>query len=258
MTINAIPAHGERVKIAEQIYVASLALMFFTVCTGASAASDAGSLLELQSGWRMAQASETSSDGALVSVPGYDASKWSVIRQMPSTVLQTLEDNGVYKDLYYGMNLTATVPHDLWKYNWWYRTVFTAPKGREVYSLIFKGINYRADVWLNGRKIADRSQVVGMYNSFEFDVSKYIKPTGANVVAVKVTPERRLPDTDGVELGGSWLDCINWKYIGYHNPEKKVDISFVPDRNAGVRKRVYLSSTGKISVRNPYVATDLL
>src|SRR5438105_11207224 len=33
--------------------------------------------------------------------------------------------------------------------------------------------------------------------------------------------------------------------------------SFVPDRNAGVWKRVLLSSTGPVTVRNPYVATDL-
>ena len=36
-----------------------------------------------------------------------------------------------------------------------------------------------------------------------------------------------------------------------------MDISFVPDRNAGVWKRVFLSSTGAVTIRNPYVATDL-
>lgn len=222
-----------------------------------SKAADSGNMTELQSGWRMMSASHVSEDGATISQPAFSAANWYVIQEMPSTVLQTLEDNGVYKDLYFGMNLATAVPQDLWKQDWWYRTTFTAPSGRDVYSLIFKGINYRADIWLNGRRVADRSQVVGMYNSFEFDVSKYIKPGAGNVLAVKVTPEQRLPDSDGVELGDSWLDWINWKYIGYHNAEKKVDVSFVPDRNAGVWKRVYLSSTGKIAVRNPYVSTNL-
>jgi exo-1,4-beta-D-glucosaminidase len=36
-----------------------------------------------------------------------------------------------------------------------------------------------------------------------------------------------------------------------------VDISFAPDRNAGVWKRVFLSSTGAVTIRDPYVATDL-
>jgi exo-1,4-beta-D-glucosaminidase len=181
---------------------------------------------------------------------------------MPATVLQVLEDDSVYKNLYQGMNLVA--PGDLWKQDWWYRTIFSAPAGRDVYSLIFKGINYRADIWLNGHKIADSSQVVGMYDSFEFDVTKFIRVDAANVLAVKVTPERGLLSEDGmvvgdhpVELADSWLDWINWKYIGYHDAERKLNIPFVPDRNAGVWKRVFLSTTGPVTLRNPYVATDL-
>ncbi|GAC1625961.1 MAG: carbohydrate-binding protein [Candidatus Acidiferrum sp.] len=205
----------------------------------------------------MAAASDVSSDAALVSDPSFDASKWYLIQEMPATVLQTLEDNGVYKNLYYGMNLSLAVSNDLWKRDWWYRSTFVAPGGRDVYSLIFKGINYRADIWLNGHKVADRSKVVGMYNSFEFDVSEYINPGGNNVLAVKVTPEQRLRDLNGVELADSWLDWINWKYLGYQDPEKHEALSFVPDRNAGVWKRVYLSSNGKVTLRNPYVATEL-
>ena len=174
---------------------------------------------------------------------------------MPATVLQILEENGVYKNLYYGMNLAT--PGDLWKQDWWYRTTFVAPPGREVYSLIFKGINYRADIWLNGHKVANRAAVVGMYDAFEFNVTEFIQAGRPNVLAVKVTPEQSLSGENGIELGDSWLDWINWKYLGYHDPEKHLDISFVPDRNAGVWKRVFLSSTGAVTIRNPYVTTDL-
>ena len=66
-----------------------------------------------------------------------------------------------------------------------------------------------------------------------------------------------LEGENGIELGDSWLDWINWKYLGYHDPEKHLDIPFVPDRNAGVWKRVFLSSTDAVTIRNPYVATDL-
>ena len=94
-----------------------------------------------------------------VSQAGFDASHWYTAQHMPATVLQILQENGVYKNLYYGMNLAT--PGDLWKQDWWYRTTFTAPAGRDVYSLIFKGINYRADIWLNGHKVANRATVVG-------------------------------------------------------------------------------------------------
>ncbi|MGH9435351.1 MAG: hypothetical protein ACRD06_05065, partial [Terriglobia bacterium] len=91
-----------------------------------------------------------------------------------------------------------------------------------------------------------------MYNSFEFIVSEHVKSGQINVLAVKVTPEQKLPGIDGVELADSWLDWINWKYIGYQDPKRHIDISFPPDRNAGVWKRVFLSSTGKVLLRNPY------
>ena len=98
--------------------------------------TDSPNLMELQSGWRMSSADNISVDDGLVSRPTLDVSKWYVVERMPATVLQILEDNGVYKDLYYGTNLAT--PKDLWKHDWWYRTTFTAPSGRDVYSLIFK------------------------------------------------------------------------------------------------------------------------
>ncbi len=221
----------------------------------ASAAPESPNLTELKSGWRMTSARNVSVDDSQVSLPSFDASKWYAAQHMPATVLQILEENGVYKNLYFGMNLAT--PGELWKQDWWYRTTFTAPAGRETYSLIFKGINYRADIWLNGHKVANRATVVGMYSEFEFNVTEFVARGGSNVLAVKITPEQSLGGENGIELGDSWLDWINWKYLGYHDPAKNLDIPFVPDRNAGVWKRVFLSSTGPVTIRNPYVATDL-
>lgn len=221
-------------------------------------------LTEIAQGWRLASGDQVSGDDAAVSSPEFDASHWYEVHHMPATVLAVLEEDGLYKDLYSGTNLVN--PGDLWKKDWWYRTAFTAPQGREVYSLIFKGINYRADIWLNGRKIADKSQAVGMYNSFEFDVSKFILPGKQNILAVKVVPEQAIPKVvagdpirveGSVELGDTWLDWLNWKYIGVHDPITGYGFSFPPDRNAGVWKRVYLSTTGAVSIRNPYVESEL-
>lgn len=221
-------------------------------------------VVELAQGWRLMPADQVTGEDAAVSSHAFDVSHWYEIRHMPATVLEILQEDSVYKDLYNGMNLVT--PGDLWKKDWWYRTTFSAPAGGEVYSLIFKGINYRADVWLNGQKIADKSQVVGMYNTFEFDVSKLIQPGKENILALKITPEQEIPKVvpgdpirvEGpVELGDTWLDWLNWKYIGVHDPATGLGFSFPPDRNAGVWKRVYLSTTGPISIRNSYVATDL-
>ena len=230
-------------------------LLLFVLPPQAFSTPESPNLTELESGWRMTSAKNVNVDDSLVSKPDFDASHWYPAPHMPATVLQILQENGVYKNLYNGMNLAT--PGDLWKQDWWYRTTFNAPAGRDVYSLIFKGINYRADVWLNGHKVANRATVAGMYDEFEFNVTEFIVPGGSNVLAVKITPEQSLEGENGIELGDSWLDWINWKYLGYQDPQKHVDISFVPDRNAGVWKRVLLSSTGAVTIRNPYVATDL-
>ena len=237
-------------------------------CGEAAAASSSASptpnWMELANGWRITSADQVSAPDAAVSLPGFDVSHWYAVRHMPATVLEILEDNGVYKDLYYGVNLVT--PGELWKKDWWYRTTFSAQPDRQVYSLIFKGINYRADIWVNGQKAADRSQVVGMYNSFELDISNLLRPSGENVLALRITPEQPIPRPEPakpgfsgttVELGDAWLDWLNWKYIGVNDPKTGLGFSFPPDRNAGIWKRVYLSSTGPVSIRNPYVATDL-
>jgi exo-1,4-beta-D-glucosaminidase len=177
---------------------------------------------------------------------------------MPATVLEILQEDGVYSNLYVGTNM-LNVPPDLYQQDWWYRTTFKAPAG-ECYTLEFPGINYRAEIWLNGRKIADNKQIVGMYAGHELNVTPWIKRGSRNVLAVKVTPEQLVQDVDGVELADSWFDWINWKYIGFKG-RKRVNtgagVSFVPDRNAGVWKPVYLRVTGGVSVNHPLVNSDL-
>jgi exo-1,4-beta-D-glucosaminidase len=148
----------------------------------------------------------------------------------------------------------------LYKQDWWYRTVFTAPAGYSTYTLEFPGINYRAEIWINGQKVADSKQVVGMYAAHELNVTEWIKPGSANALAVKVTPEQLIQDVDGVELADSWFDWINWKYLGYkgkYTRKHMFDASFVPDRNAGIWKPVYLKTTGEVALENPAVNSEL-
>ena len=151
------------------------------------------------------------------------------------------------------------MPQDLYKQDWWYRTTFTAPAGHTTYLLELPGINYRAEVWLNGRLVADSTQIVGMHNAHELDVARWILPGVPNTLAIKVTPERALQDINGVELADSWWDWINWNYLGYQGPGKNPDRgnSFVSDRNAGIWKPVYLKVAGAVSLGSAVVNTEL-
>jgi exo-1,4-beta-D-glucosaminidase len=215
--------------------------------------------IELAGGWQLSSARGLRADGASLSRADFQESGWHPIRRMPATVLEVLEDDGTYPDLYYGNNLAQNVPHDLYQQDWWYRTTFQAPAGHTTYQLDFPGINYRAEIWLNGYLVADSTQVVGMHSDHQVDVTRWIKRGEPNALAVKVTPEQALQDINGVELADSWYDWINWNYLGYQGPGKNPanGNSFVPDRNTGIWKPVYLRMSGPAALGPAIVNSEL-
>jgi exo-1,4-beta-D-glucosaminidase len=239
--------------------VASLLLSIAAGYVPPSAASESPRTIELANNWKLTSANNIQLTGAAISLPDYKDVDWHAVRRMPATVLEILQEDGIYADLYVGKNMAENVPQDLYKQDWWYRTTFEAPFDHAVYSLEFPGINYRAEIWLNGQLIADSKHVVGMYSAHEFNVTRWIKPGQRNTLAVKVTPERAIQDVDGIELADSWFDWLNWKYLGYQGPRKENShgISFVPDRNAGIWKPVYLKVSGDVTLSNPLVNTEL-
>lgn len=208
--------------------------------------------LELQKNWKLISASKVADSGNVISQPGYATPEWHPIRRMPATVLEVLQEDGVYPNLYYGMNLLTEVPRDLWRQDWWYRTSFQAPSGKHMFWIDFPGINYRADIWLNGKLVANDKQVAGMYVSHKLNVTAWIRPGETNVLAVKVIPERLIRDVNGVELADSWHDWINWNYLGYKGPLNPKDFntsslsaSYVPSQSHKVDDVV----TMKISIQ---------
>ena len=215
--------------------------------------------IELAQGWALTSARDLQADGATLSRPDFKDAGWHTINRMPSTVLQTLQSDGTYPDLYVGTNLLDEVPQDLYKQDWWYRTTFSAPAGHTTYVLEFPGINYRAEIWLNGHLVADSRRVVGMHAAHELDVSQWVNRGGSNTLAVKITPEQALQDINGVELADSWYDWINWKYLGYQGPDKNPanGNSFVADRNAGIWKPVYLRVSGAVVIGSSTVNSEL-
>jgi len=194
------------------------------VCVSNSLFAQSKQKIELQTNWKLISANRLADSGAVISQSSYSADKWHPIHRMPATVLAVLQADGVYPNLYYGMNLLTEVPQDLWKQDWWYRTSFQVPAGAHTFWIDFPGINYRAEIWLNGELVADDKQVVGIYADHRFNVTRFIHPGNTNVLAVKVTPERPIRDVNGVELADSWHDWINWKYLGYHGPLNVLDL----------------------------------
>ncbi len=199
-------------------WICQFLLIVVFLCASNCSTAQSTSVIELQRNWKLISADKLTDSGAAISRPGYATAKWYPIRQMPATVLAVLQDDGIYPNLYYGMNLLTKVPQDLWKQDWWYRTSFWVPPGKYSFWIDFPGINYRAEIWLNGKLIASEKQAVGMYSDHNYEITKFIYPGTTNILAVKVTPERLIRDVNGVELADSWHDWINWNYLGYKGP----------------------------------------
>jgi exo-1,4-beta-D-glucosaminidase len=227
-----------------------LALGLATGGVVARASSEPESRINLKEGWAIQSSAQVSDQGEAVSTVGYAPKQWYPTT-LPSTVFAALVENHVYPDPYFGMNLRSVPGVDYplgrnfsalemsqaspFRRSWWYRTEFTLPKlerGQHFW-LHFDGINYRANVWLNGRQLAKSDSLVGMWRLFEFDVTEAARAGQTNALAVEVFP----PQSNDLSI--SWVD---W------NPAP-------PDKDMGIWRGVYVTTSGPVALRYPRVNT---
>ncbi|HEY5369461.1 MAG TPA: sugar-binding domain-containing protein [Hanamia sp.] len=227
-----------------------------------------------------------SQSGEILSNTHYNSKVYWFPVKVPCTVLTGLVANKVYPDPYIGMNNMlipdasdsfnhqykleqySYLPNDPnpWKKPYWYRSTFDVPqsdKGKH-FQLIFKGINYRAEVWVNGKRIADSSEMSGMFAQYSLDVSKVINAGKNNALAVKIYPLDfpGLPATPQLKALGDFfanggptgdigknvtmLCSVGWDWM-----------PAVRDRNMGIWQPVYLRTSGQVTIQNPQIKTDL-
>jgi len=231
----------------------ALTLTAGMLLTGRAAFSaDEPSRIYLHKDWQIQSSCEAKASGAEISAAGFEAKGWHRT-DIPSTVVGALVSDKTYPDPNYGTNLKSfpgmdyssksffanqDMPKDSpFRCAWWFRTEFALPAEAERTTnwLDFLGINYRANVWLNGQKIADGNDVAGTFATFEFNVSKALRPGKTNALAVEIfAPGKN-------DLGITWVD---W------NPTP-------PDKDMGIWKEVFLTSSGDVSLRNPFVSSKL-
>ena len=208
--------------------------------------------ISLQTGWTVQSSAKIAEAPEKISLAGYNTSDWYKA-SAPETVFAVLVENGVYKDPYFGMNLRS-VPgveypiggqfanldmpaNSPYAVPWWYRNEFELPssfKGENVW-IGFHGINYRADLWINGRKVAGSDEMVGAFRRFKFDVTPFVHPGEKNVVALCVSAPK---------AGELAITFVDW------NPMS-------PDKEMGLWQDVVLRARGPVAVRYSSVDSRL-
>ena len=190
--------------------------------------------ISLSDGWMIQASSEVSAGPELISTTDFDMSHWYPT-SVPSTVLAALVENGVYKNPYLGMNLSK-IPTEPFAKPWWYRTQFqlSPQEASGTVLLEFDGINYSANIWLNGNCIASTNEARGAFRRFQFDISKFVYE-GVNALTLEVFPPKP---------GDFSTGFVDW------NPPP-------PDRNMGIFRSVRLRCCREVSIERPFFQTKL-
>lgn len=208
--------------------------------------------LLITTGWSIAPANAVSATGSILSSVQFQPKGWYKTT-VPNTVMSALTYAKVYPDPYYGMNLRTVngttypigenfsnipmPPESVFRNPWWYQVRFSVPthyQGKHL-QLHFDGLNYRANIWLNGHQIATSKDVAGAWRLFEFDVTDLVVPGETNALAIEIFPPT---PTDLA------ITFVDW------NPAS-------PDKGMGIWRDVYLTASGPVSIRYPQILTKL-
>jgi len=211
----------------------------------------------ISGGWKLSAAPDIKTDADTISKPSFSTSAW-LAATVPGTVLTTMIDRGIYPDPDYGLNNLA-IPESLNKQDYWYRNEFKAPKagsGRR-FTLTFAGINYNAEVWLNGKNLG---AIRGAFIRGVFDVTGILRPSETNVLVVRVSPPPHpgIPQEQSI-LGGpgenGGIMCLDGPT--FVATEGWDWIPAIRDRNTGIWQPVTLTVTGGVKIGDAQVVTKL-
>ena len=230
----------------------TLVIIVFLVGTPAASSqkvTDPGTTVR-RDNWFIQPSADVHAHGEAISSVGFSTRDWYPAT-LPSTVLSALVEDKVYSDPYTGVNLRSIPgttypiyedfsnipmpPASPFRQSWWYRTEFQLPpqsSGKTVW-LGFDGINYRANVWMNGVQIASSDDLAGTWRLFNLDVTSAAKPGQANSLAVEIFPPQ--PRDLAITL-------VDWAPMP-------------PDKEMGIWRDVRITTTGPIALRYPAVLT---
>lgn len=173
-----------------------------------------------------------------------------LVTDIPATVLGAEVDSGKHGDVFFNQNLKKipgsnfddTIPFarlpmpegSPYREQWVYETEFNDPRklNTEFVLLELLGVNYRANIFLNGKTLATEKEIVGTFRKFSLDITKALLPSNKLRIEVRAPSE--------TDLATSWID---WA------PSPA-------DKNMGLFAPVQLVVNSGVVLKNPYVRTQ--
>ena len=153
---------------------------------------------------------------------------------VPSTVAGVLADAGCFGDDLFEDRNYAAVDKAIFDDSWTYKTTFAAkPAAGQYCELVFDGLNYYADIFMNGTQIASSDTTAGVFIRRAYDVTGQLK--GTNKLEVRL---RR------AQPGDLNIGFVDW------NPRPL-------DESMGIVRPVTLHTTGALSIEDVFVVSHL-
>ncbi len=205
--------------------------------------------------WTLQRASEVEGTGEAISKPEYDAADW-IVATVPGTVLTSYKNIGALPDPNYADNMFQ-ISESFFNSNFWYRNEFILPADfkQERLFLNLDGLNWKANIFLNGKKLG---RMEGAFIRGKYDITD-IAVEGENVLAVEIVKNEHIgaikekyevnTDFNGGILGAdnpTFHASIGWDWI-----------STIRGRNIGIYNDVYLTTSGGVTIQDPFVQTTL-
>jgi hypothetical protein len=204
--------------------------------------------------WRVERSTQVQAAGETLSTPEFKDANW-LVATVPGTVLTSFLNAGAIPNPDFGQN-QLYVSDSYFYSDFWYRTEFAAPaRGAEQRQwLIFDGINWKAEVWLNGERLG---RIEGGFMRGRFDVTGKLKAHNALAVRIEKNATPASAKQKTYERTG-----LNGGALGADNPTYHASIGWdwiptIRGRNTGIWGDVSLTTTGAVALENPFVSTSL-
>ena len=161
---------------------------------------------------------------------------------IPGSVQTALVKAGKYPDPYFAIN-DDEIRKESYK-NWYFKKEFPRPKGMRNVTLIFKGVNIKCYVWINGHELGEHE---GMFGQFEFDITDYLE--NKTVLYVQICPAPAFFKANDARNHG-WRTTVTFNNnYGWHYAR-------IPA--LGIWRPVLLEEIPRVKLESPFIAAEKL
>lgn len=160
---------------------------------------------------------------------------------VPGTVFGSYVEAGLEKDPNFADN-AYNVDKSKYDRNFWYKTEIkttSLPKGQRLW-LNFEGINRKGDIYFNDQRLGSLD---GFMERGKFEITNLVKPNGTNILSVLVYwPTNPIPNY----ASPTYISSASWDWMPY-----------VPGLLSGITDDVYLTTSGDVSIVDPWIRTSV-